>query len=87
VSVCAEASPAAGESASAHAGGAEVEDAERPDVLPWALWQRWLRDALVEEILVSDASASELDRQLRQRGMSLRCIVREIPPVFGTFFQ
>jgi hypothetical protein len=43
--------------------------------------------ALVEEVLSSDAPASELDERLRLRRTSLRCVVREIPPVFGTFFS
>jgi hypothetical protein len=34
-----------------------------------------------------DAPSSELDETLRKRGTSLRCMVREIPPVFGTFFK
>src|SRR5262249_13888201 len=44
------------------------------------------RRQLVEEVLCSDISAEELDQQLRQRGTSLRCVAREIPPVFGSFF-
>ncbi len=44
------------------------------------------RRALVEEILASDASAERLDDQLRRRDTSLRCVAREIPPVFGSFF-
>ena len=43
--------------------------------------------ALLEEVFSSDASPSELDERLRKRGASLRCMVREIPPVFGTFFK
>jgi len=27
-----------------------------------------------------------MDARLRQRGASLRCVAREIPPVFGSFF-
>src|SRR5215210_4138328 len=42
--------------------------------------------ALIEEVLSSDASASELDERLRLRDLSLRCVVRDIPPVFGSFF-
>jgi hypothetical protein len=41
---------------------------------------------LLEEVLCSVESASELDRKLRERGTSLRCLAREIPPVFGSFF-
>ena len=43
--------------------------------------------ALVEEVLLSDASASWLDEELRSRKTSLRCVAREIPPVFGSFFH
>ena len=43
--------------------------------------------AWVEEILSSDVPAVRLDEQLRRRKTSLRCIVREIPPVFGSFFS
>lgn len=42
--------------------------------------------ALVEEALSSDVSASRLDEQLHARKTSLRCVAREIPPVFGSFF-
>jgi hypothetical protein len=42
--------------------------------------------ALIEEVLNSTETAEELDRQLRARGRSLRCVAREIPPVFGSFF-
>ena len=41
---------------------------------------------LLEEILTSDLPILELDRRLRSRGSSLRCMVREIPPIFGGFF-
>jgi len=40
----------------------------------------------IEEVLSSSGSAFELDQQLRARGTSLRCLTREIPPVFGSFF-
>ncbi|MBM3840545.1 MAG: hypothetical protein FJ398_21795 [Verrucomicrobia bacterium] len=43
--------------------------------------------SLIEKILASDASASELDRMLREQNTSLRCLVREIPTVFGSFFE
>src|SRR5215468_4422059 len=39
----------------------------------------------IEEVLSSQAPAAELERALRERGTSLRCIAREIPPVFGSF--
>jgi hypothetical protein len=41
---------------------------------------------LIEEVLNSHASVGELDGNLRARGTSLRCVAREIPPVFGSFF-
>jgi hypothetical protein len=40
----------------------------------------------LEQILSSDAPAWQLDQELRARGASLRSLVREIPPVFGSFF-
>ena len=43
--------------------------------------------ALVEEVLQSSASDKELDQSLRARNTSLRCVVREIPPVFGHFWK
>lgn len=48
-------------------------------------FQQWRLE--VEKILESPkGSDNELDRELRQRGLSLRVIVREIPSVFGDFF-
>ncbi|HEY3854754.1 MAG TPA: hypothetical protein VGO67_10210 [Verrucomicrobiae bacterium] len=41
---------------------------------------------LIEEVLRSTETPVLLDRRLRQRGSSLRCVAREIPPVFGSFF-
>ena len=41
---------------------------------------------LIEEVLESEDSPESLDRNLRTRGTSLRCLTREIPPVFGSFF-
>ena len=41
---------------------------------------------LIERVLMSDLSEAELDQQLRKEATSLRCVAREIPPVFGTFF-
>lgn len=41
---------------------------------------------LIEEVLGSKESPEDLDRRLRERGTSLRCVAREIPPVFGSFF-
>jgi hypothetical protein len=50
--------------------------------------ERFLRQrGLIEEILESSVGSEELDRRLRQRGTSLRCMAREIPPVFGSFFE
>jgi hypothetical protein len=42
---------------------------------------------LIEEVLASHMSPEELNEALLKRGTSLRCVVREIPPVFGTFFK
>ena len=44
------------------------------------------QQSLIEEILGSPETPEELDARLRTRGTSLRCVVREIPPVFGSFF-
>ena len=42
---------------------------------------------LVELLLESEADDNErLDADLRKRGHSLRTIMREIPPVFGSFY-
>lgn len=42
---------------------------------------------LVERVLESTESDDlVLDAELRKEGHSLRTIVREIPPVFGSFF-
>ena len=41
----------------------------------------------VERILQSPKDSDEaLDRELRERGLSLRVVVKEIPSVFGDFF-
>jgi hypothetical protein len=45
------------------------------------------RRALVEEILSSTESPEELDKSLRARDTSLRCVVRETPPCFGSFLK
>ncbi|MHB8519735.1 MAG: hypothetical protein ACYDH9_03155 [Limisphaerales bacterium] len=42
---------------------------------------------LLENVLGSEAAPRELDDWLRGRGTSLRCVVRDIPPVFGSFFE
>jgi hypothetical protein len=39
---------------------------------------------LVERVLESGLSDEQLDEQLRTEGHSLRTVVREIPPVFGS---
>ena len=44
------------------------------------------RRALLEQILSSTETEQELDEMLKQQGSSLRCMTREIPPVFGSFF-
>lgn len=42
---------------------------------------------LVEEVLsAGELEDDALDARLRERGLSLRVIVREIPPVFGSFY-
>lgn len=40
--------------------------------------------SLLCEILESPLGEGELDDQLRQSGLSLRTVAREIPPVFGS---
>ena len=45
------------------------------------------QQTLIKEVLNSDASPSEVDEQLRMRGTSLGCVMREIPPVFGSFWN
>ena len=42
---------------------------------------------LVEELLSSDLSPERLNERLRERKTSVRCMAREIPPVFGSFFS
>ena len=42
--------------------------------------------SLIEEVLNSTDSAELLDARLRRSETSLRCVAREIPPVFGSFF-
>ena len=52
---------------------------------PWR--ERFLeRRAIIEEILTAPEMPPLLDGRLRERGTSLRCVTREIPPVFGSFF-
>jgi hypothetical protein len=41
----------------------------------------------VEQLLLSPSECDdELDEALRGQGLSLRAVVREIPPVFGSFY-
>ena len=48
---------------------------------------RFLRQReLIEQVLGSNATPEEVDRLLREAGTSLRCLSREIPPIFGGFF-
>jgi hypothetical protein len=48
-------------------------------------FQEWRVE--VEKLLASAPdSDEEMDRNLRERGLSLRVVVREIPSVFGEFF-
>ena len=39
---------------------------------------------MVERILESGLSDEKLDEQLKSEGHSLRAVVREIPPIFGS---
>lgn len=49
------------------------------------LRERWL--PLVDRVLRSPPGGDDaLDAALQAEGSSLRAVVREIPPVFGTFF-
>lgn len=48
-------------------------------------FQEWRPE--VERVLTSSSGTDEsLDRELRERGLSLRVVVKEIPSVFGDFF-
>lgn len=44
------------------------------------------RRQMVEDLLTSTESDTELDARLRLQDTSLRAAAREIPPVFGSFF-
>jgi hypothetical protein len=71
----------------------------RDPVMREALLRHWLDErhpykdrfrnfrALVEEVLASSMSDAELNKSLLERDTSLRCIAREIPPVFGQFWK
>ena len=41
---------------------------------------------LIELVLTATEDDTALDARLRSRGTSLRAIIREIPPVFGSFW-
>lgn len=54
---------------------------------PWSgrFRERWL--PLVDRVLHSPPDLDDaLDAALQAQGVSLRVVVKEIPPVFGTFF-
>ena len=54
---------------------------------PWHDRFEGERRELVEELLCSQPSDNErLDSQWQEKGASLRAVMREIPPVFGSFF-
>jgi hypothetical protein len=41
----------------------------------------------VEKVLTSSPAEDEnLDQEFQEKGLSLRVVVREIPPVFGSFY-
>lgn len=42
--------------------------------------------ARIESVLASQEDEGALQRRLIASGSSLRCVAREIPPVFGSFF-
>jgi len=42
--------------------------------------------ALIEKVLQSEETPAAIDAWLRAEGTSLRCLAREIPPVFGSYF-
>lgn len=44
------------------------------------------RRTLVESVLASNEDDSVLHRSLLAAGTSLRCVAREVPPVFGAFW-
>ena len=50
--------------------------------------ERFLRQrAVIENVLASSESETSLQSRLLASGTSLRCVAREIPPVFGAFWQ
>jgi hypothetical protein len=49
--------------------------------------ERFLRQrTLIEQVLNSQEDEAALQRRLLAEGTSLRCVAREIPPVFGSFW-
>jgi len=44
------------------------------------------RRTLMESVLDSDEGDTTLQRRLIASGTSLRCVAREVPPVFGAFW-
>ena len=49
--------------------------------------ERFLRQrTLIEQVLNSQEAEAALQRRLLAEGTSLRCVAREIPPVFGSFW-
>ena len=44
------------------------------------------RRELIENVLPSNETVEAIDGRLRLLGTSLRCVAREIPPVFGSFY-
>jgi hypothetical protein len=43
---------------------------------------------ILERLLAAPAGYDDLlDAELRNDGLSLRCMIREIPPVFGAFWE
>lgn len=54
---------------------------------PWSerFRERWL--PIVDRVLRSAPGSDDtLDTELQSEGLSLRVVVKEIPPVFGSFF-
>ena len=47
--------------------------------------ERW-RPIVVRVLEANPVADDLLDRELQAEGLSLRVVVREIPPVFGSFF-
>jgi hypothetical protein len=41
---------------------------------------------IIENLLTTTEPFEDVDKRLRSNGTSLRCVAREIPPIFGSFF-